>query len=282
MSISIVTVSKGRLSHLKESLPRMTMQGVPVIVVDYGCPEQSGHWVRQTHPEVNLVEVTDDAGFSVARARNMGAAKALTDWVAFVDADILLPDELIQRIAHDLHPGNFIRVVSQGEASEQNTWGTCVIERSAFEAIGGYDETFRGWGGEDDDLYQRLKMYGLKEHHLRDRGLSAIPHHDSLRTAHYEQKDKVISFIESRLYREAKYFVMRFYGITTELTLETRQAIRAKIKEAMEPWLAANTQSEFEVRLQLNQLQNLCSTHQLSASAALTLKLPRVKKESKI
>jgi glycosyltransferase involved in cell wall biosynthesis len=257
----------------------MVAQGAPVTVVDYDCPEGSGAWVQSAFPDVTVVQVKDDSGFSVARARNIGATHIQTDWIAFVDADVILPMGLLSNPAEYELQGVFTRYVSQGHASEQNTWGTCIVEKAYFGSVGGYDETFRGWGGEDDDLYQRLKMSGLRERQIQDAGLGAIPHTDHLRTAYYEQKDKVLSFIESRLYREAKYFVMRFYGVNSELPLETRIAIRSKVSDCMRPWIETNCDSDFEFHLKLNQIQNLCSTHQLSASAELKLSLPRIAKE---
>ena len=36
------------------------------------------------------------------------------------------------------------------------------IWRSDFEAVNGFDENFRGWGAEDDDLGRRLKRIGVR------------------------------------------------------------------------------------------------------------------------
>jgi len=39
-------------------------------------------------------------------------------------------------------------------------YGSICAPRAAFEAIGGYDESFADWGGDDDDLRIRLEMAG--------------------------------------------------------------------------------------------------------------------------
>lgn len=39
--------------------------------------------------------------------------------------------------------------------------------RSDAIAINGYDEFFEGWGGEDGDFARRLRLLGIKKHHLK-------------------------------------------------------------------------------------------------------------------
>jgi GT2 family glycosyltransferase len=42
--------------------------------------------------------------------------------------------------------------------------GTIAFTKAAFERIGGFDEAFIGWGGEDDEIYDRcraLRYYGF-------------------------------------------------------------------------------------------------------------------------
>ena len=49
--MSAIVTCKGRLEHLKQTLPLlMAMPDSEVIVVDYDCPDRSGDWVRAEHP----------------------------------------------------------------------------------------------------------------------------------------------------------------------------------------------------------------------------------------
>jgi GT2 family glycosyltransferase len=43
------------------------------------------------------------------------------------------------------------------------------IARADFERVNGFDEQFRGWGGEDDDLGRRLRALGLRQVSVLDR-----------------------------------------------------------------------------------------------------------------
>lgn len=47
--LTFVTTCRGRLAHLRRSLPTFVAQpDAEVVVVDYDCPERSGEWVEQT------------------------------------------------------------------------------------------------------------------------------------------------------------------------------------------------------------------------------------------
>ncbi|MGH9421611.1 MAG: galactosyltransferase-related protein, partial [Thermoanaerobaculia bacterium] len=38
--------------------------------------------------------------------------------------------------------------------------GSVFARRDAYDAIGGFDESFVGWGGEDNDFFDRAGVYG--------------------------------------------------------------------------------------------------------------------------
>jgi len=83
-TFSIITTCKGRLDHLKESLPAMVAQGAKeVIVVDYSCPDGTGDYVAVTYPDVRLVRVEGEQHFSNWKARNAGAEVATGDMLRF-------------------------------------------------------------------------------------------------------------------------------------------------------------------------------------------------------
>jgi hypothetical protein len=45
---------------------------------------------------------------------------------------------------------------------EQNYVGLCGVKRNFVNELSGFDEYFMVWGGEDDDLYRRLKWTGVE------------------------------------------------------------------------------------------------------------------------
>ena len=67
-TIAFVTTCKGRLHHVRETLPLIAQQAPDeIIVVDYGCPDRVGDWVTANVPQARVVRVDDDPGFSLAR-----------------------------------------------------------------------------------------------------------------------------------------------------------------------------------------------------------------------
>src|SRR5438270_11931917 len=99
-SFAIITTCKGRLEHLKLSLPAMVSQACnEVIVVDYSCPQMTGEFVTANFPGVRVVSVEGEETFSNWKGRNAGAAAATSDGLVFIDADTILADGAIDWIA---------------------------------------------------------------------------------------------------------------------------------------------------------------------------------------
>lgn len=121
------------------------------------------------------------------RARNLGASKAISDVLFFIDADVTVPENVIERVrgifardtdvaaiigSYDDQPGevNFLsqyrnllhHYVHQNGREEASTfWGACgAIRREVFLAMGGFDETYIKPSIEDIELGYRLIRAG--------------------------------------------------------------------------------------------------------------------------
>jgi glycosyltransferase involved in cell wall biosynthesis len=176
---SIVTTCKGRLDHLRQSLPIFLAQpGAEVVVVDYDCPQKTRDIVARDFPAARLVAVDDAPVFNLARARNLGAAVAGGEWLAFVDADIILVPDFADRIAGLLAPGRFhhFKITTRETVSAH---GSCLVRRADFAAVEGYDEVVDGYGAEDQDFYFRLTLAGLEEETFDFSLIARIIHHDN-------------------------------------------------------------------------------------------------------
>jgi hypothetical protein len=129
--------------------------------------------VRPPHPEMP---------YARAWAFNVGARAAQGDILVFHDNDILVPGryaaELVrvvelgyetlrlQRFLFYLGPQDSARLVETNgldpgatpQAIRQN-WlgGTLAVRRDAYFALGGHDESFIGWGGEDNEMFDRCR-----------------------------------------------------------------------------------------------------------------------------
>lgn len=91
--ITYVTTCKGRLHHLKKTLPKIVKQGLGgIIVVDFDCPDGSGQWVKENYPQVQVIKINAQPTFDYSRSRNIGGHAAKTKWIAFFDADVLVSE----------------------------------------------------------------------------------------------------------------------------------------------------------------------------------------------
>lgn len=147
-----------------------------VIVVDYGCVQGTAEWVKKNYPNVIVIKFDEDPVFSLSIARNLGLRKALGNYVLFVDADVFIKEDLGLWVSKHAQRGKYYKTRKSGSLS-----GSFVCERNLLTKIGGYDEAFRGWGGEDIDLYKRLELSKVYFSELPSFYFEAIEHDNELR-----------------------------------------------------------------------------------------------------
>lgn len=236
-NISVVTTCKGRLRHLQQTLPLLVAQEpAEIIVVDYGCPDNAGDWIAKNYPAVIVIRVNDDQGFCVARARNFGAMAASFDWIFFIDADIQVSTKLFEWMNSSLDGQNFYRAGRVDGKRKADTWGTFICGRRIFESISGFDEVFRGWGGEDDDIFRRLVCMGVNESEYPGEFVNPIQHDDVVRLAFYDVKERDIHHCINWFYIEAKMQLMAIHGQRKQPPLNVRQEIMHKVTTSVLDW----------------------------------------------
>lgn len=94
-AVTVVVVSYNTRDALRRCLA--ALDDVRVIVVDNGSEDGSGAMVRTEFPTVDLVETGENLGF--ARANNVGAARATTSLVIFLNSDAYADSGAIARLA---------------------------------------------------------------------------------------------------------------------------------------------------------------------------------------
>lgn len=126
--------------------------------------------------------VVEEPRHNVATVRNTGARFANGDVLVFVDADTIVPDELLWRIVEDIsEPGcvggavntdyrpvklmskiylSFWRIIGKLAGMAQGATQFC--RKDVFLELNGYDE--RLFIGEDVDFYWRLKRLAKRQH----------------------------------------------------------------------------------------------------------------------
>lgn len=243
-AITFVTTCMGRLAALRQSLePMLGQPGTSCVVVDYSCRECAGDWVEVNYPSARVVRVKGQTHFNLAAARNAGARSADTPWICFVDADVILESGFVAALSAVLAPGGYYRVVS----GDGGIGGTFACARADFERVGGYDEVYRGWGEEDNDLYDALGFVGLEQRSLPPALLRHLAHDDDVRTRFYPVADRLLGHAVNRVYRILKWDTARLQREL--LNLETRRAIYAKVAEVVTASISTGRSGDLAVGL---------------------------------
>ena len=173
-----------------------------------------------------------DLGFRASRARNLGAAANCSDYIIWIDGDCLLPSNFIEKHVALSKPKHLIaggrrllseeftaRMFTQNVAVDQafdswkfisfplgyfrsiqsKSWNivrSCNLSlyRDDLIEIGGFDESFVGWGREDSDFVIRLMNLGLK---IKSGRLATCVAH----LYHYDRSKSHLSINDERLAR---------------------------------------------------------------------------------
>lgn len=196
-TIAVVTVASGRRDHLALQARSLADQDVPpdrYVLVDLGGPDPEASFAGGLSPIVITDHVVGE--LPLARARNRGAAVADADITIFLDVDCLAQRSLVRhyRDACFRRPGVHAGPVGYLPHDAPSTldverleavaryqpgrptpstpmhrtprlelfWSlSFAVDRSSWQRIGGFDERYVGYGGEDTDLARRADASGV-------------------------------------------------------------------------------------------------------------------------
>ncbi|HEX7376032.1 MAG TPA: glycosyltransferase family A protein [Pirellulales bacterium] len=194
--VTIVVPCKGWLHYIKQTVPSLLRQETSseyrVLIVDYGCPQDTLGWVKsQAQPRLHCLRVNDNTSpFNICRCRNIGARHADSRVIAFLDGDIAVAPDYVEKamssmLTHDCGFVNYsiarhtARHIAHGRYAfdqlpdelagvpthPQKIYianSVVFIRSEILEKFKGEDELFQGWGFGHTDLYDRILSSGEK------------------------------------------------------------------------------------------------------------------------
>ena len=179
----VVVIGRNEGERLRRCLASLARSGLPVVYVDSASTDNSRQLARESG--VHVVELDDCTQLSAARARNEGLTALLElvtdcELVCFLDGDCELASGWIDHASDFLASRPEVAAVAgrrrerSPDASVWNrlcdlewdtptgpasaTGGDFVVRVSAFQEVGGFDESFVA--GEEPELGLRLRRAG--------------------------------------------------------------------------------------------------------------------------
>lgn len=189
---------KDMLAHCLASLRRQTFTDFGIIVVDNGSEDDSIDMLRSSYPEVTLISLLENTGFSIAV--NKGIEASVAPWLLLLNNDMEVAEDCLANLCQavekypdfhmfalkmmNYHQRRFIdgagdavlrggvgyRVGTLEEDShvyqnDRETFGACagaaLYARDFFQKVGLFDTDFFAYL-EDVDLNLRARRYGFR------------------------------------------------------------------------------------------------------------------------
>lgn len=116
---------------------------------------------------IYVVDLLFGVTFNRAMLMNIGYAEAIKehDWQCFIFHDVdLLPEDdrnIYSCPEKPRHMSVAVDTMKYRLPYGSIFGGVCALSRSQMEAINGFSNRFFGWGGEDDDIYARIRAKGF-------------------------------------------------------------------------------------------------------------------------
>lgn len=156
-----------------------------IIVVEHSS-EAHYHWVAHRGVVYEHIPMPSGGSFNKSLAFNRGVSLARGEVVVLHDADVLVPCRFLESVSQLLEMGyeavrpmRFLFGLGESDSKElvsnrnleqlstidyihQNFPGlNTALRKAVYWAIGGHDERFVGWGGEDNEFLERLETRKL-------------------------------------------------------------------------------------------------------------------------
>ncbi len=191
--ISFCTVCMNRLHHLKKTLPKnirdnLKYGNVEFVVLNYNSKDDIDHWIKTNMSKyikngiLKYYKTTEPDSFHHSHAKNVVAKCAEGDIICNIDADNFMGKGFADFVNNKFSANNNIFITVSKGIVTKDCLGRICSKSTDFHKITGYDEGMSGYGFEDIDLINRLKVIGLERDDIDNPDfLKIIAHEDEER-----------------------------------------------------------------------------------------------------
>ena len=206
--VKLITTIKNRLEHFQKTFPFMVSQygtDYELWIVDYHSNDNFQEYLTEqiefrkedafspNLKRIVCIELNEDRKFSLKKARNLAASYCQkNDIIAFSDVDVFVGMDYLHYWTPKVVAGESFVVTRWKETKASPSrriepeinYGNYLVSAKDFINVKGMEENFAWWGGDDDDIFHRLKLSGLQEinpYNAQEAKQFSIIHGDELR-----------------------------------------------------------------------------------------------------
>jgi len=226
MNISLICACKNRFDSLIISLNSWLKyeQIKEIIIVDWDSDNDLKN-ILEIDSRIKVIRVNNQPYFNLSQPLNIAASFATQEYILKVDTDYILNPYYNFFDHYTIDQTAFVSGISLPEkleywCEEQGSYnikysessveelfkyfcayspffkyvkGLLFVSKSNFDSVGGFDESIESYGWEDDNMSERLKLFGLNQIKIEnDITVIHIPHSDKKRYLHCKDYDPEI------------------------------------------------------------------------------------------
>ena len=186
MEVNVISTVKNRSEHFLKTFPFLVSQyGTPynLIFVNYYDDQFEDILSHECEfrrdsfspylQHIKQVKLLKNLPFNVRKARNLGASHCShkPSILCFSDIDTFIGMTYINHWSSKVSKGSSFVVTRAQDSraalprriSPEINYGNFLVNSQDFHQINGFDENKDYYGGDDDDVFHRLKLLGLRE-----------------------------------------------------------------------------------------------------------------------
>lgn len=226
VEFSVVTIVKGRRKQLANLLESIMLSVLLPFDVQVVCMDDLEELPITDGLTVNFHRIKETHELPLAAARNVGIHATKTTNIIFIDVDCIVSPTLFSNLLEDLSAENIVtayplylpmlpdsgnytdlkrqavahpsrEAIPSGEPIEHLQFWSLIfaIQKTTFEKIGGFDESFTGYGAEDTDFAMMFHQAHIDLIFVRD----YILHQ------YHEKYDPPLNYFESIIENAFRY-----------------------------------------------------------------------------
>jgi glycosyltransferase involved in cell wall biosynthesis len=216
--VNLIITVRNRVQHFMQTFPSfITQYGINynIVLVDFGSNDNFLEILNKEIKcrkimfspylkDITCIRKIGKIKFNPRSAKNLGVfcVKDYGHILAFSDVDTFIGMDYICYWSNRIEKNKSFFTTRQQESmaalpkrlKPEINYGNVIVFKSDFMKINGWDESVNYYGGDDDDLFHRLKLMGLREINpitYQQAKQYSILHGDELRTRYMKTVNKV-------------------------------------------------------------------------------------------